>query len=445
MAAPAFDTIENTQIPCLLNRKIDNGRFVLERRIGHGGYSVVYLARDLHARSPAPTHVAVKCVLDRRQTKTAREVTLHRRASNIPGCVKILRTLHETGLYFVILEYCPNGDLFTMITEKKLFLGRDDLIKPVFLQLLDSVAALHRMGIYHRDLKPENVLCVMSGGQSTGMKVFIADFGLATEWELSKSFGCGSYFYMTPECLAGSYSSAISAYSSRAADIWALGIILVNLICARSPWKVAMLSDESFARYTRSPRWLRSMLPLSAPAYAFLDRIFANHGNNVRLEDLRAQFLEIDTFYMSPAELAGADKTARLVAREWMPEAPLDDIKQEDILKMAHVGEVDEAVLFDDSVHTDGLESESPTTDGSGTDVLSSLLISCTSTESASSGSDFPITPESKPAQPAEGVPELPANQKMGEQWVLSSAQVLSFHEVLTAAQVEPSMENLII
>ncbi|EJD01201.1 Pkinase-domain-containing protein, partial [Fomitiporia mediterranea MF3/22] len=282
---------------------IDNGRFHLIERLGQGGYSVVYLATDSHSCRPGssnPSRVAIKCLLNTRKCKIVREVALHKRAASIPGVVKIFRTFEEGGLFFVVLEYCPNGDLFGVLTEEQLFLGRDRLIKSVFLQLLDTVAAMHKLGVYHRDLKPENILCAsspsMCNGQPTSLTVLIADFGLATESELSESFGCGSYVYMTPECLAGMYSRALPHYSSRAADIWALGVILVNLVCGRSPWKTALLSDPSFRRYIRDVRWLRQMLPLSMPAYHFLNKIFSNHGNRVAISDLRRQFAEIDTF-----------------------------------------------------------------------------------------------------------------------------------------------------
>ena len=78
------------------------------------------------------------------------------------------------------MDYCPDGDLFGQILHKRRYLGQDDLIKHVFLQLLDAVDYCHLLGIYHRDLKPENVLCF-----NAGLRLVITDFGLATTEKVS--------------------------------------------------------------------------------------------------------------------------------------------------------------------------------------------------------------------------------------------------------------------
>ena len=112
-----------------------------------------------------------------------------------------MRTVIETDTtVFVVLDFCEEGDLFGMITEKSRYLGNDELIRSVFLQILDAVEHCHSMGIYHRDLKPENILC-----SERGTRVVLADFGLATAEPTSGDFGCGSTFYMSPGEFPSSY------------------------------------------------------------------------------------------------------------------------------------------------------------------------------------------------------------------------------------------------
>ncbi len=189
-----FDIIEGKRVPSLANRRIGDGRYLLQNRLGAGGYSIVYLAVDLH--SSRRKKVAVKCLLyetDSHKAKIRRELSMHGQAAGLPGVIDIYHTVEEMGLFFIVLEYCPDGDLFSMVTDAKLYVGHDELVKNVFLQLLDTVHGLHRMGIYHRDLKPENILC-FEGGRV----LCISDFGLATSTKNSTNFGCGSYFYMSP-------------------------------------------------------------------------------------------------------------------------------------------------------------------------------------------------------------------------------------------------------
>ena len=94
---------------------------------------------------------------------------------------------------YVVIEYCPEGDLFSNITERGKYVGNDFMAKSVFLQILDAVEFCHSIGIYHRDLKPENILVT-----ENGMTVKLADFGLATTDRITSDYGCGSTFYMSP-------------------------------------------------------------------------------------------------------------------------------------------------------------------------------------------------------------------------------------------------------
>jgi serine/threonine protein kinase len=244
--------------------------------LGVGAYGVVYTAIDIHTNIPYAVKALNKAGLEPRQRKfQQREIRLHHLASQHPNVVSLVRILDSPDCTFVVIEFCPEGDLFTNITERGHFVGNDALAKHAFLQILDAVEYCHSIGIYHRDLKPENILVT-----DNGRTVKLADFGLATSDMYTSDFGCGSTFYMSPgnlpriplptptlltqssECQQSS-SRPYACYASAPNDIWSLGVILVNLTCGRNPWKRASPEDSTFRAYLKDSKFLRTILPLS--------------------------------------------------------------------------------------------------------------------------------------------------------------------------------------
>ncbi|KAL2171676.1 hypothetical protein VTG60DRAFT_1972 [Thermothelomyces hinnuleus] len=282
------------------------GRFItsslqLTSIVGTGAYGVVYSAVDTKTN----VRYAVKCLskfnpdgtpLDRRQVAfQTREIRLHYLASSHRNVVSILKIIDYLDCIYVILEYCPEGDLFYNITERGQYVGKDELAKKAFLQILDAVEHCHNLGIYHRDLKPENILVT-----DQGETVKLADFGLATSSDRSEDYGCGSTFYMSPECLDP--SSWRPFYYCAPNDVWSLGVILVNLTCGRNPWKQASYEDSTYRAYIKSRDFLKTILPVSDELNDILGRIFTrNPDERITLPELRAQILACSRFTQQPA------------------------------------------------------------------------------------------------------------------------------------------------
>ena len=191
---PPSPTLHGTCLPQDRLGFLLGGWLELTSIIGVGAYGVVYAAVDINTNVCYAVKALTKIGLDARaRAFQQREIQLHHEASLHPSIVSLVKILDSPDCTFVVLEYCPEGDLFASITEKKLYLGNAHLAKAAFLQILDAVEHCHSMGIYHRDLKPENVL-VADGGRT----VKLADFGLATKEYITDDFGCGSTFYMSP-------------------------------------------------------------------------------------------------------------------------------------------------------------------------------------------------------------------------------------------------------
>lgn len=287
-------------------------RLELRTILGVGAYGVVYAAVDIETNFRYAVKALNKIGLDQRQRQfQQREIQLHHEASNHPNVVSLIKIMDSWDCTYVVLEFCPEGDLFSSITEHGIFLGNDIMAKRAFLQILDAVDFCHSLQIYHRDLKPENIL-VTDGG----LTVKLADFGLATRDYLTSDFGCGSTFYMSPGMskfayhgsrLALIYSECYQVsgspyYSSGPNDVWSLGIILVNLTCGRNPWKRASLEDSTFRAYINNPKFLRSILPLSPELDTILRRIFEiDPLKRITASELRSLILSCTRFTICPA------------------------------------------------------------------------------------------------------------------------------------------------
>ncbi|KAL1921149.1 uncharacterized protein VTP21DRAFT_10865 [Calcarisporiella thermophila] len=278
-----------------IGQTIDQNRIVFTEVLGVGAYGVVYRAKFTSPSIP-PRWLAVKCLnnrgLDSRQRHFQfREITLHTQVSSHPNILTLEKVIETDDLIYVVLEYCDEGDLFSAIVDRGKYTGNDALVKKVFLQILDAVMYCHKRGVYHRDLKPENIM-VFSGCQV----VKLADFGLATTQRYSTEFGCGSLFYQSPECLGG-LDRRLQNYETPPNDIWSLGIILVNLIAGRNPWKQATLADPTFRAFLRDPNVLGAILPLSFEAVSVLKRVFEIDPKlRVGLGELKDQIMGMRSF-----------------------------------------------------------------------------------------------------------------------------------------------------
>ncbi|KAH6678214.1 putative negative regulator of sexual conjugation and meiosis [Halenospora varia] len=258
--------------------------------LGTGAYGVVYSAFDYSSYA----WYAVKALskfnpngepLDRRQREfQSREIQLHYAASAHPNIVSMLKIVDDPDCTYVILEYCPEGDLFSNITERGLYVSNDALVQRAFLQILDAVEHCHRLGIYHRDLKPENILV-----SNSGHDVLLADFGLATTDSLSEDH----------ECL--DQSSRKPSYRCAPNDVWSLGVILVNLTCGRNPWKQASDEDSTYRAFKKDKNFLKSILPLSDELNDILGMIFeSNPKERITVSQLKQLIFHCPSFSSPP-------------------------------------------------------------------------------------------------------------------------------------------------
>ena len=186
----------------LIGYRINDGHIKLMSVLGVGGSGVVYHAVECCTadllQPTDPRQFAIKALskvgLEPDEVhRLELEFELHTRVSDHPNVVTFHGIIEEEDFFFVLLDYLPEGDIFDKMEIDRVYVGNDDLIKSVFLQLIDVVEYCHNLGVSHRDIKPENILC-----KDGGSHILLADFGLGTDCRVVQEYGLGSESYMAP-------------------------------------------------------------------------------------------------------------------------------------------------------------------------------------------------------------------------------------------------------
>lgn len=185
--------------------------------VGVGTFAAVYLANDTQGHVYAVKTLFKKGLTEEQVDIQRMEAELHGSLTNVPNVVKLHETLEDDECLYLVLEYCTD-DLYNVLQKPGTNLD-DQTVKHLFKQVTGAVLGMHQKGIYHRDLKPENLLLGEDG------EVRVADFGLATKETWCEDLACGTRSYLAPETM----NEDLDGYHPGAADVWALGVILVNL------------------------------------------------------------------------------------------------------------------------------------------------------------------------------------------------------------------------
>ena len=201
------------------------GDYEIRGTIGEGSFSIVKLAYLAKEKKYLACKVIEKVKLAKKelQPRFETEIRVHQQMRH-PGVVELYDLLHDEHFYYVILEFCPGGELFQFIVDR----GRltEEASKPIMAQLLLALRYIHRANVSHRDLKPENLLLDQTG------KVKISDFGLSRFLDANgmAETPCGSPCYASPECISG------KAYNGTKSDMWSLGVIFYAMLTGQLPW-----------------------------------------------------------------------------------------------------------------------------------------------------------------------------------------------------------------
>jgi Tol biopolymer transport system component len=211
------------------------GRFEVVREIGRGGFARVFEARDRVLARP----VAIK-LLKRRRRLTDPELELFYREAratarlNHPHIV----TAYDWGVWkdtpFLVLELLDGDSLQTQMTSSP---PSENRAWEIACEITEALVYAHSRGVLHHDLKSENVVVLRDG------RVKVLDFGLAgLEWDEDRSGQLTRIPGGTPATMAPEQEEG--ATTDARADLWAVGVILHQMLFGRLPERLAPESDR---------------------------------------------------------------------------------------------------------------------------------------------------------------------------------------------------------
>lgn len=297
------------------------GPYRLDACLGRGGLGEVYRAWDerlerwvavkrLHGESDATS-----------RARFLREARAAARLSH-PAIVQVFDVLEHDGVGWIVMEMVDGTDLGTLLSDGPLGV---DVAIDYARQVAEGLAVAHAAGIVHRDLKSQNVMALTppdsgsgtaparpsaspastgqaSAGGAAPCRIKIVDFGLAKARPLHETDGESTAASLpgkvmgTPRCM--SPEQALGRAVDFRTDLFALGVLLYELLTGRSPFSGKTFTETVSRVITHKPPPLEGLNPHVPPALA----------------ELVFQLLEKEPLYRGDGAAAVAERLAEIAS-----------------------------------------------------------------------------------------------------------------------------------
>ncbi|UJA20658.1 serine/threonine protein kinase [Thermoleophilia bacterium SCSIO 60948] len=243
-----------------MNTSLISNRYALGDRLGSGGMSTVYAAED----QVLERTVAVKMLAEHLSDDEKFVARFRREALAVaklvhPNIVQVYDTGVDNYRHYIVMEYVEGRSVAQLLQAR----GRlgPDLAVEIGGQSCAGLEYAHRQGIIHRDVKPGNLMVVggPAGRRTTSsahepptgeMTVKLTDFGIARAAEQTRLTQVGSVVgtaaYLAPEQARGEEATP-------SADVYALGVVLYQLLTGRLPWEGSTLAELAIRRENERP------------------------------------------------------------------------------------------------------------------------------------------------------------------------------------------------
>lgn len=233
--------LNNDVIVSDLGANIEN-KYEKLKKLGEGAYGEVWKVRHKVLGKEFAMKIIEKspyCVTN----EIINEINILKKLDH-PNILKVLEFHLSDDKFYIITDFCPEGELYNEISNKKEFSESEAAF--IIYQILSAIRYCHKMRVIHRDIKPENIM-IMGRESNGGLNVKLIDFGTAKIFSEGKSQKglVGSSYYIAPEVIDGKYDEEC--------DIWSIGVIMYIMLTGYPPFNGE--DDDSILRSVKTGKY----------------------------------------------------------------------------------------------------------------------------------------------------------------------------------------------
>ena len=224
----------------------------IKQKLGKGKFGLVKLGINKETKDKVAVKVMNKNNMDSSDLELVRTEIEILKICQHPYIMKLYEIFENVDYIYIIMEYCPGGDLFSYL-QKRHFILEEEKVAIIMYKLCKAVFYVHSYGIAHRDIKPENVLLT---SEDENADIRLLDFGL------SKIVGpgqkCtepyGTLTYCAPEII-------LDKPYLKSVDSWSLGVMTYLMLSGSLPFigkdehEIAKNVVYSKVNFEKKPIW----------------------------------------------------------------------------------------------------------------------------------------------------------------------------------------------